>query len=90
VLTHVRPQQAGAAAGVLTTTQQFSIASGVAIVGAVFYQAIGGVPTRASFVSGLAVIAWIDAALLIVAALLTFLLPGQVRRHDRPASGPGR
>jgi EmrB/QacA subfamily drug resistance transporter len=92
VLTHVRPQQAGAAAGVLTTTQQFSIASGVAIVGAIFYQAIGGAPTRASFVSGLAVIAWIDAALLIVAALLTFLLPrsnprpGQVRRQGRPAA----
>ena len=75
VLTHVRPQQAGAAAGVLTTTQQFAIASGVAILGAVFYEVIGGVPTRASFVSGLVVIAWIDAALLIIAALLTFLLP---------------
>ena len=80
VLTHVRPQQAGAAAGVLTTTQQFAIASGVAILGAVFYEVIGGAPPRASFVSGLVVIAWIDAALLIIAALLTFLLPGRVRR----------
>ena len=75
VLTHVRPERAGAAAGVLTTTQQFAIASGVALLGAVFYQVIGGVPTRASFVSGLVVIAWIDAALLVLAALLTFLLP---------------
>ena len=52
VLTHVRPEQAGAAAGVLTTTQQFAIASGVAVIGAVFYEVIGGAPTRASFVSG--------------------------------------
>jgi MFS family permease len=75
VLTHVRPEQAGAAAGVLTTTQQFSIAAGVAVIGAVFYEVIGGVPTRASFVSGLVVVAWVDAALLVLAAALTFLLP---------------
>ncbi len=75
VLTHVRPEQAGAAAGVLTTTQQFAIACGVAIIGAVFYQVIGGAPTRASFVSGLQVVAWVDAALLVIAASLTFLLP---------------
>jgi EmrB/QacA subfamily drug resistance transporter len=75
VLSHVRPEQAGAAAGVLTTTQQFSIASGVAVIGAVFYEVIGGAATRASFVTGLTVVAWVDVALLIVAAALTFLLP---------------
>jgi Na+/melibiose symporter-like transporter len=75
VLSHVRPEQAGAAAGVLTTTQQFAIASGVAVVGAVFYQVIGGTPSRASFVSGLTVVAWVDAAILVLAAALTFLLP---------------
>jgi EmrB/QacA subfamily drug resistance transporter len=75
VLSHVRPEQAGAAAGVLTTTQQFAIASGVAVIGAVFYQVLGGAPARASFVSGLVVVAWVDTALLILAAALTFLLP---------------
>ena len=75
VLSHVRPDQAGAAAGVLTTTQQFSIASGVAVIGAVFYEVIGGAPTRASFVTGLTVVAWVDVALLVIAAGLTFLLP---------------
>ncbi len=75
VLCHVRPERAGAAAGVLTTTQQFAIASGVAVIGAVFYAVIGGAPARASFVSGLVVIAWVDAALLVLAAALTFLLP---------------
>jgi MFS family permease len=75
VLSHVRPEQAGAAAGVLTTTQQFAIACGVAVIGAVFYEVIGGAPTRASFVSGLEVVAWVDAALLVIAAALTFLLP---------------
>jgi MFS family permease len=75
VLSHVRPEQAGAAAGVLTTTQQFAIASGVAVIGAVFYEVIGGLPSRASFVSGLVVVAWVDAGLLVLAAALTFLLP---------------
>jgi EmrB/QacA subfamily drug resistance transporter len=75
VLSHVRPEQAGAAAGVLTTTQQFSIASGVAVIGAVFYEVIGGAPTKASFVTGLTVVAWVDVAVLIIAAVLTFLLP---------------
>jgi hypothetical protein len=75
VLSHVRPEQAGAAAGVLTTTQQFAIASGVAVIGAVFYQAIGGAPARVNFVTGLMVVAWVDVALLVVAAALTFLLP---------------
>lgn len=75
VLAHVRHERAGAAAGVLTTTQQFAIASGVAIIGAVFYGVIGSVPSRAGFVSGLVVNAWIDAALLLLAAALTFLLP---------------
>ncbi len=75
VLSHVRQEQAGAAAGVLTTTQQFAIASGVAVIGAVFYEVLGGAPARASFVSGLVVVAWVDTALLILAAALTFLLP---------------
>jgi EmrB/QacA subfamily drug resistance transporter len=75
VLTHVRPERAGAAAGILTTTQQFAVASGVAVLGAVFYEVIGGAPARASFVSGLTVNAWLDAALLVLAAALTFLLP---------------
>jgi EmrB/QacA subfamily drug resistance transporter len=81
VLSHVRPDRAGAAAGVLTTTQQFAIACGVAVIGALFYTFIGQVPTRATFVSGLQSVAWLDAALLLAAAALTFLLP---RRAPRP------
>ena len=39
------------------------------------YDVLGSAPSRASFVSGLVVIAWADAALLVLAAALTFLLP---------------
>ena len=40
-LSHVPPERAGAAAGILTTMQQFGVASGVAIIGAVFYSPPG-------------------------------------------------
>jgi hypothetical protein len=40
---------------------------------------IGGAPSRAGFVTGLTVVAWVDVALLVIAAGLTFLLP-RVRR----------
>ena len=75
VLAHIRPERAGTAAGILTTTQQFAIASGVAIIGAVFYGALGATPTRAGFVSAAGVTFWVDLALLAIAAGLTFALP---------------
>ena len=75
VLAHIRPERAGGAAGILTTTQQFSIACGVAIIGAVFYGALGAAPTRAGFVSSAVLVFWVDLALLAAAAALTFLLP---------------
>ena len=88
VLAHIRPSRAGAAAGVLTTTQQFAIASGVALIGAVFYGGLGSAPARATFVSSAGVVFWIDLALLAVAAALTFLLP---RREDaRPGATEAR
>jgi hypothetical protein len=62
----------------LTTTQQFAIACGVALIGAVFYGALGTAPTRAAFVSSAVVIFWIDLALLAAAAALTFLLPRRI------------
>jgi EmrB/QacA subfamily drug resistance transporter len=74
VLQHVRPERAGAAAGILTTTQQFGAASGIAIVGAIFYGAIGAVPGRASFVSGMVVAMTVNAILLAGAAAVTLLL----------------
>jgi hypothetical protein len=75
VLAHVKPERAGAAAGILTTTQQFGVASGVAIIGAVFYGALGGVPGRGTFVSAMELAMACDAVLLVAAAAVTLLLP---------------
>ena len=41
VLTNVAPQNAGAASGVLTTTQQVAFAVGVSVLGSVFFSGLG-------------------------------------------------
>ena len=74
-LSHVPPERAGAAAGILTTTQQFGAASGVAVIGAVFYGRLGGVPSRGGSVSAMVVAMVIDAVIVLGAAGLTLLLP---------------
>jgi EmrB/QacA subfamily drug resistance transporter len=84
VLAHVRPERAGAAAGILTTTQQFGAASGIAIVGAIFYGAIGAVPSRGSFVSGMVLAMTVNAVLLAAAAAVTLVLPR--RTEQAPAT----
>jgi EmrB/QacA subfamily drug resistance transporter len=72
-LAHVPPERAGAAAGILTTAQQFGMASGVAVIGAVFYARLG--ITRPSSVSAMELAMAIDAVVVLAAAALTLLLP---------------
>jgi EmrB/QacA subfamily drug resistance transporter len=78
-LSHVPPERAGAAAGILTTMQQFGVASGVAIIGAVFYSRLGsaspGVPGRGNAVSAMEVAMVIDAVAVLAATALTLALP---------------
>ena len=81
-LSHVPPERAGAAAGILTTAQQFGVASGVAVIGAVFYTRLG--VTRASSVSAMEVAMAINAVVVLASAGLTLLLP---RRARAPQSG---
>ena len=72
-LARVPPGRAGAAAGILTTAQQFGVASGVAVIGAVFYTRLG--VTRASSVPAMETAMTINAAVVLAAAALTLLLP---------------
>jgi EmrB/QacA subfamily drug resistance transporter len=72
-LSHVPAERAGAAAGILTTAQQFGVASGVAVIGAVFYTRLG--PGRASSVSAMELAMAINAVVVLAAAALTLLLP---------------
>ena len=84
-LSHVPPERAGAAAGILTTAQQFGVASGVAVIGAVFYTRLGPAGSiRASSVSAMEVAMAINAAVVLASAALTTLLP---RRSPAPTAG---
>jgi EmrB/QacA subfamily drug resistance transporter len=84
-LAHVPPERAGAAAGILTTAQQFGVASGVAVIGAVFYARLGASgATRASSVSAMEVAMAVNAAIVLAAAGLTTLLPRRAAA-PRPA-----
>ena len=82
-LAHVPPERAGAAAGILTTAQQFGVASGVAVIGAVFYTRLG--VTRASSVSAVELGMAVNAVVVLAAAALTTLLPRRSSAR-RPAT----
>jgi len=84
VLTHVPPQRAGSAAGILTTTQQFGAASGIAVIGAIFYSALGPAPTQGTYVTAMVLAMSVSAILVAAAAAVTLLLPGQTAIRPAP------
>lgn len=69
-LAHVAPTHAGAAAGVLSTAMQVANAVGVALIGVVFYRALGGGFPHA-FAAGLTFLTCVELA----AAVLVQFLP---------------
>jgi EmrB/QacA subfamily drug resistance transporter len=75
VLTGIRPEHGGAAAGVLTTTQQFASAAGVAVLGAVFFGGLGSHPSRGDFARATEAVTFLALILVLTAAALTLLLP---------------
>ncbi|GAA1867700.1 MFS transporter [Myceligenerans crystallogenes] len=74
VLARIRPADAGAASGVLTTAQQFSSALGIAVVGGIFFTLLGTAEGTAGFASAFGVAVWCDLALVIVGIWLALLL----------------
>jgi predicted MFS family arabinose efflux permease len=70
----MKPEQAGATSGVLSTAQNVGNALGVALIGVVFFGALSHGYAHA-FELSLAIL----AGTLVVVALLTRLLPAPVR-----------
>lgn len=75
VLMNISPQYAAAASGVLSTAMQIGNALGVAVIGIVFYNALGSSPTPASmphaFVISILLLVAVTAAVAVLVQFLT-------------------
>lgn len=84
VLAGARTAAAGAAAGVLTTSQQFSSAAGVAGIGTVFFTALGSHHDVAAFAHSLEWVLGIGLVLIVVALAAAAMLPSPPRPGKQP------
>jgi hypothetical protein len=89
VLAGVKVRAAGAAAGVLTTSQQFASAAGIAALGSIFFGALGHGRSVGAYVSALQWEALFSLVLAIAACGLSMLLPrpGQLAARAAAAAG---
>ncbi|GAA4989815.1 MFS transporter [Actinopolymorpha pittospori] len=81
-LTKVQAHHAGAAAGVLTTAQQFASAAGVALLGTVFLATTDAHPGTTGYSAGMVRSAALDIALVLAVALSVHLIR-RVNRAER-------
>jgi EmrB/QacA subfamily drug resistance transporter len=82
VLAGVEEHESGSASGVLTSVQQLGGAFGIAVMGTTFFHVLdtSDASTRVgAFRDAAAVAMWLAAALIVLAFLLTFLLPHKAR-----------
>jgi EmrB/QacA subfamily drug resistance transporter len=90
VLQSVPPSATGAASGVLTTTQQFSMTLGIAAVGTLFFAREAGAGIVAALQTGLLV----DVGLVAFALVMSLLLPraraGVLTETPAPAGDAGQ
>jgi hypothetical protein len=94
VLAGVQPRESGTAGGVLTAIQQLGAALGVALLGTVFFELLGGraaepapgtgaAATRQGFDTAMTSTLWLVIGMLALTFMAGFLLP----RHARPREG---
>lgn len=73
-LAGVRPAQAGVASGMLSTTQQFASVTGLAVVGALFFAALGSDPGPADYARAAELALWVTLGLVVVMIALVQVL----------------
>lgn len=75
ILINIKGHDAGSASGVLSTVQQVSFATGVAVIGTVFFSVLGRLTSVEAFVHALRVAFSVNISLLMVTFLLMFRIP---------------
>lgn len=75
ILTNIQGQDAGSASGVLSTVQQASFATGVAVIGTVFFSVLGNSATTEAFVTALRTAFSVNICLLMVTFVLILQIP---------------
>ncbi len=75
VISGLKPEEAGAGAGIVTTTLQVGNALGVAVISLVFFTLLGGGTVGQDYADAFAMTLPISAVLLVIAAVLVRHLP---------------
>ncbi len=75
VLINIKGHNAGSASGVLSTVQQASFATGVAVIGTVFFSVLGTETSTAAFIHALRVAFSVNICLLTTTFLLILRIP---------------
>jgi len=75
ILINIRGHDAGSASGVLTTVQQASFATGVAVIGTVFFSALGRQTSTEAFIRALHIAFSVNISLLLVTFVLILQIP---------------
>lgn len=94
VVEGVEPEHAGLAAGIVMSSLQVGAASGVAVIGGVFFAELGRSPSLAAYRHAFAVATFTNAMLVAVGAVLAILLArsrtaGSERRRVDGLGRPG-
>ena len=86
ILINIQGHDAGSASGVLTTVQQASFATGVAVIGTVFFSALGRLTTVEAFIRALRIAFSVNIGLLCVVFILILQIPKFPARahHSQP------
>jgi MFS family permease len=79
VLSRIGPNEVGMASGVLSTGQQVGGALGVAVIGVLFFQALGSGGGTAGYGHALAVAVLLNIAIALAVTVLLFVLPRPAR-----------
>ena len=75
ILINIKGHDAGSASGVLTTVQQASFATGVAVIGTVFFSALGNLTSADAFIRALRIAFSVNIGLLLVTFVLVLQIP---------------